>query len=621
MYSRILSRDTSAYNGSTDSGPTEQDLEITPPGTPALPLRGRSPLDTNPIRTAGPPDEGMASEVTPPGTPILSGRSHSHPRAGQETSKVKEMRERVQEMTTGDLDAEQNIAVDDNLQQIHEEVEIAAPAISSVLSSGPSSPPIQVEEEIADMPASASAAEAEKQADFTHEESSQSNNNHHDEDVIISESEDVTPPLVVSTSPDMGVDEEDKLPPSAPLKMAAVATLGRSSSLFPPPSPASSIRAETGSNAGDSDYLSTTFEPNRFSASRMTSLSSMKNAQNIPSSLSSFSSSSSLSSHHLHLHSSLPRSASGLDNSDALSDISTEANPPGTPRPMAELDAPSAPPTPLAARNDIYASGAQGTQPPPPTPADTRSVSPTPTPISNPVSTASTTTTNAVQANFGRPTSFAPMSTSISSSTPAKAFVNPFSSFGNFTSPFASSSSVMPSVDLKSATNAPSDVNTAKPFASVEASESGSASPFASAGASSIAGRNAFNASTLSDYTGEFERSEQEQDQRVRGEEDKENNKVFSSQAEIQIFTGEEDEFTQYAVPRAKLYIMDGTEWKERGVGQIKLNSKADRTCEKLSVRLGEFLISCCNTHVEQTNLITSVNNSYAIRSGTSTDP
>jgi len=54
------------------------------------------------------------------------------------------------------------------------------------------------------------------------------------------------------------------------------------------------------------------------------------------------------------------------------------------------------------------------------------------------------------------------------------------------------------------------------------------------------------------------------------------------------MLTGEEDEFTQTSIPRAKLYVMDANEWKERGVGQLRVNTKRDYSGaeSKTSVRL-----------------------------------
>lgn len=53
----------------------------------------------------------------------------------------------------------------------------------------------------------------------------------------------------------------------------------------------------------------------------------------------------------------------------------------------------------------------------------------------------------------------------------------------------------------------------------------------------------------------------------------------------VRTMTGEEEEFPLIVIPRAKLYIMDGGEWKERGVGQIKLNENQSTG----TVRLGKY--------------------------------
>ena len=576
--SRILSRDNSGYIDPAESN-TDQDFEATPPGTPLLQPSQRSPNIPEAGESGDSPEGGMITEATPPGTPSLSGRNIASARgAGAETTKVKEMRERVQEMTTGDLDNEQSISIDENGRPKNGQDEFHTPAIVSTVSSGPSSPPALLEEEIAQMPGSASAAEAERQADFPHTHPNRLDDKHRQGDITISEPEDLSVEAVAS---DVGmVGGDDHFPPAAPLKMSAVATLGRASHI-PPPSPASSVRAETGSNAGDTDYLTSTFDPSRPGASRMSSMSSMRSAYNNPSS-------SLLSTPHLHLHSSLPRSASGLDTSDALSDISTEANPPGTPRPSTEQGIPPTPPTPVGAVAGISADEDKGIMPPPPTLAETNSASPTATTSSIRAGPASTASANPIQANFGRPTSsFSTLASSTpASSTPSKPFVNPFSSFGNSTSsPFAASSTF--GSKAAAMPNSSSNLSTATPFGPEGSFGSGSASPFAIASTTSTANKNAFDVSTPTGSLADNKANMDDQESQAGSEDNKENNKVFSLQSEVPMLTGEEDEYTQYAVPRAKLYVMDGSEWKERGVGQVKLNSKADFTGERISVRLG----------------------------------
>lgn len=51
------------------------------------------------------------------------------------------------------------------------------------------------------------------------------------------------------------------------------------------------------------------------------------------------------------------------------------------------------------------------------------------------------------------------------------------------------------------------------------------------------------------------------------------------------MLTGEEDEFTQFQMPRAKLFVLEGSDWKERGVGQLRLNTKTSAD-DKLSARM-----------------------------------
>jgi Ran-binding protein 3 len=56
--------------------------------------------------------------------------------------------------------------------------------------------------------------------------------------------------------------------------------------------------------------------------------------------------------------------------------------------------------------------------------------------------------------------------------------------------------------------------------------------------------------------------------------------------APVHMLTGEEDEFTQYQIPRAKLFVLEGTDWKERGVGQLRLNTKTSLADDKMSARM-----------------------------------
>lgn len=58
------------------------------------------------------------------------------------------------------------------------------------------------------------------------------------------------------------------------------------------------------------------------------------------------------------------------------------------------------------------------------------------------------------------------------------------------------------------------------------------------------------------------------------------------ARATVQILTGEEDEYTQYQIPRAKLFILEGNDWKERGVGQLRLNTRSTGSDDKISARL-----------------------------------
>lgn len=52
------------------------------------------------------------------------------------------------------------------------------------------------------------------------------------------------------------------------------------------------------------------------------------------------------------------------------------------------------------------------------------------------------------------------------------------------------------------------------------------------------------------------------------------------------MLTGEEDEFTQFQMPRAKLFVLENSDWKERGVGQLRLNTKISAENEKTSARM-----------------------------------
>lgn len=302
------------------------------------------------------------------------------------------------------------------------------------------------------------------------------------------------------------------LPPSQPLSSRAVASLGRASSLIPPPSPASSVRAETGSDAGDSDYINSSTSqanlPGRPINSRMSSVSSMRSINyqsNHPNSL---------------LHSSLPRSQSGLDtpvdNTDALSDVSTDVCPPETPRPVQDVETPTtnriqraSPDTPLVAVAGAVSQEENGTEPPPPTP--------TPAGVGEPSSSA--TVPQVTGNSTATPPGGAPV-------PPAKPFVNPFSSFGgSSSSPFGSSSTASPfgsssTSNSKSATTSGfggastfGSSSTASPFGSTSA-----ASPFASAGAKA---------------SSEAEDDQQEKESRYIGDNAvEEQGKIFSSQSE-----------------------------------------------------------------------------------------
>lgn len=400
--------------------------------------------------------------------------------------------------------------------------------VSSAASvSAPSPPAPEIQEQIAELPESAAAAENEPE--FRHQ----------DGDVVIQEPEEV--PETPSTA----------MPPPAStsrlpaLTAPAVAALGRSSSLIPPPSPASSIRAETGSNAGDSDYLNNDFPASiRAGPSRMSSISSMRSVTYSSGSL---------------LHSALPKSTSGLETPrDDLSDVSTDVAPPETPRPPVEVADASAPPTPLLATAGAAAQEPSGEVPPPPTPAT------------------------------------APATSKPAQATPAKAFVNPFSSLGSSTSsPFASTSAFGAAAgsSKSSGFNAPStssNLSTAKPIGSSAFGAfggAGSASPFAS-GTSKT---NALARKEPEPSSSKDDEDKEDYDGGVAEEAlQREENKIFSSSEEVAMVTGEEDEYTQYAVPRAKLFVLEGSEWKERGVGQLRLNTRNDPRDEKFSVRMGK---------------------------------
>lgn len=529
-FSRVLSRDNSAPRLAADASlrpadtarhSADDDLDITPPGTPVVSSLNKSQGSLS--ATASPaignlPLGAGGNDATPPASPLISTKLHpsgmdttaSTPMTAPETSKVKEMRERVQEMTTGE---------EDNGPSINDAHE--APSSGSA----PSSPAATVEAEIAKLPGSAAEAEAEKVQGGSHKGGP-----------VVTQPEVVTDSQKTATNT-QGEMLED-LPPSQPLTKPAVQALGRASSLMPPPSPASSIRAETGSNAGDSDQASERPPP-----SRMSSMSSMRSVHV------THSHTGSASSSHLQLHSALPRSeTSSVDiNSDALSDISTDVAPPETPRPVKDIEnAPSAPPTPLAHVAGAAPVEAEGTEPPPPTPAvadggkktaddDQRSASP-----AGPSTTTTMTGAGmpAVQANFGRPTSsFGGSGSTTASPGAAKPFVNPFSSFGAAkSSPFASSPSSSPfgSASTSKVTN-PSNLGTAKPFgASPSASPFGftsGASPFASAGASGSNQKSAFENKPAAEKESEDEEQTEDVDRAAEiahGDDEK----IFSSQNE-----------------------------------------------------------------------------------------
>ncbi|KAL7006050.1 hypothetical protein EMMF5_004388 [Cystobasidiomycetes sp. EMM_F5] len=554
IHRRILSRGSSTADVAQRGSETFRDddeLEITPPGTPvALSTNPASPSHADHILKTH--SSILDVENTPPGTPLLGAatlksKPISTPNAGPsrplpETTRVKEMRERVQEMTTGD-----DPMVDSSSSKDQ--------ANASITHSSP--PPPDVETEIAHMPASAAAAE-HQQNGLTHGEG----------DVIISEPDNV----------ENSSAEADRtraaygLPPSAPLTAPAVNALGRSSSLIPPPSPASSVRAETGSVAGDNDYIGDQSANYHFQApvaSRQSSMSSMRSVH--------ASGSSSLSAPHPLVSSALPRSSSatGFDiASDALSDISTEVNPPETPRPLAEADSTSTPLLAGVSGSALYDSGNASL---PASPSITAR-GPAYTSVASKQASGGSTGDNklgTVQANFGRPMgSFASSSGASSSSaasgsgTPAsKGYSNPFASFGSSSSasPFASKTSTT--------TTATSNLSTAKPFGSGFATTS-AASPFT-------------NAATSSGKASAFDKpaskeSEADTDDTEGTQSPPDSNKLLASG--IPLVTGEEDEYVQYSLPRCKLFVLDDKEWKERGVGTLHLNSRTDG--EKLAVRL-----------------------------------
>lgn len=400
------------------------DADATPPGTPrpsSIPQSPAGAIATD-LKAAS------SAKSTPPDTPVLSSGTSLPAQTKPETSRVKEMRERVQDMTTEEGESGQ-----------------------SAISAAPSPPAEQLVEEISELPSS--AAEAERNGEL-HQQ---------DGDVVIDEAS--TPAASVTAA---GVPAFD-LPPHDPVTKTAVSAIQNAPRFVPPPSPASSVRAETGSNAGDTDYLDSLSATR--TTSRMSSMSSLRGFSN---------SSAGPSTPHLHLHSALPKStsSSGFDTpSDALSDISTEANPPETPRPLTELETPI-----LASIN---------------TDGKIPSLASTPTEVSAPPSPAAPVlnapsasgSTPLVQANFGRPTSsYSPANSSqapVSASITSKPFVNPFSSFGSGTSsPFASSKS-------KSTTNpsTSSNLSTAAPILGFGGSSS--ASPFAST--ANAGNKNAFD--------------------------------------------------------------------------------------------------------------------------------
>ncbi|KAK9893993.1 hypothetical protein P389DRAFT_101975 [Cystobasidium minutum MCA 4210] len=504
---RIVSRDGSIQDlaGGTGSSfvprssSTEQDPDLTPPGTPKPASIPQSPVVAGPSTTKG----------TPPDTPLLDATSTLPQVNKPETSRVKEMRERVQDMTT-----EEGESVQANTS--------AAP-----------SPPAEVLEEISELPAS--AAEAERTGELHHK----------DGDVVIDESASRSGTSLPALD----------LPPHAPVTNTAVSAIQNAPRFVPPPSPASSVRAETGSNIGDTDYLDS-MSASR-TTSRMSSMSSLRGAAN---------SASGSTTSHLHLHSALPNTSSSSSSfdtpSDALSDISTEANPPETPRPLAEVDTPLA--TPVGVDGKSATSAAQ-----------LADISGPPSPAA-PVLNAQGLSSNAsplVQANFGRPTSsYSPgpsNAAASASSTTSKPFVNPFSSFGSATSsPFASSAKPKQS----SIPSTSSNLSTAKPLTGF--GDVSSASPFAS---TATASKSAFDTSAS---------------QPERHEEDTTTDDTFGnrehrteSPAEVQMLTGEEDEYTQFQMPRAKLFVLEGSDWKERGVGQLRLNTKTSDG-DKLSARM-----------------------------------
>ena len=519
--SRVLSRDGSFVTSKPGQDPfrseQDEDLEQTPPGTPRVGAPGgEGSVPTSP-RTA---HANLASNIrdTPPGTPATTSR----PLAGPETNKVKEMRERVQEMTTDEAELTNG----------------SGNVSSSASVSAPSPPAQDVQEQIADLPESAAAAESEPE--FRHQ----------DGDVVIQEPEEL--PETPATAMPPPSSSTSRLPA---LTAPAIAALGRSSSLIPPPSPASSVRAETGSNAGDSDYLNNDFPVSaRGGPSRMSSMSSMRSVTYSGGSL---------------FHSALPRSSTGPETpSDALSDVSTDVAPPETPRPPVDAVDASTPSTPLLPSATAISRGPSAEVPPPYEPAEEASSS--------------------VQSARPQPTQ----------STPAKSFVNSFSSLGSSTSsPFASSSSSAfgAAANSKSSafgsSSASSNLSTAKPIGGSGFGAfggAGTASPFASgAGKTNALTRKGSEAVAAQ----EEDDAADENDVATKEGLERDENKIFSSSEEVTMVTGEEDEYTQYAVPRAKLFVMDGAEWKERGVGQLRLNTRNDPRDDKFSVRMGKRLL------------------------------
>jgi hypothetical protein len=460
-----VSRDGSLLDISATSGTSfaprpddDQDPDYTPPGTPKATSIPASPAvgaftdsEANNFKSGA---SGFAEDGkdTPPDTPLLN---HDEGNASRpmkpEASRVKEVRERVQDMTTDESEG----------------------ARASLPSAAPSPPAEETLEEIAELPAS--AAEAERNGDLHHNEG----------DIVI---DDVSAPQALSENTSL---PQVELPPQAPVTASAISAIQNAPRFIPPPSPASSVRAETGSNAGDSDYLDNG-SVSRHSASRMTSVSSMR----------SLAGSSSLTTPHLHLHSALPKSSSttGLETpSDALSDISTETNPPATPRPISEVDTPIL--APLATKVGSSMSSIELSAPPSPA-----------APVLN--AQGATAGNPLVQANFGRPTSsYAPATSTppatLSSDSSSKPFVNPFSSFGSANaSPFASSTKSA----FSSLPSTSSNLSTTRPLSAFGGSSD--ASPFAG---TTSTGKSAFDSG--SDVVGTTRKEDKPADEALTAKE------------------------------------------------------------------------------------------------------